>query len=340
MLLLKLSRFIKDFCYYHRFTVIPFASYYPSIYQIETTNTCNIRCIMCPWPGMARKKGHMNFDLFQNIIHQAKGNRNRLIILHHFGEPLLHPEIVRFINYAEKFMDTLISTNAVNLTKEKAKEILRSELSYITISINGVDEHTYFEVTQKKYFDKVVSNVISFLQLRQQYGNTKLQVNLQMIKMNNTRQQIDDFTEFWKNQGAEQIHIKNFDTWAGQIEPMKKLARPDDHFRSSNDRRYPCKYLWDNIVILWDGRVVPCCRDYDGKEILGDLNKQSLGEVWRGDQLYKLRAHHIAGNFSVSELCKDCVEWIGYPKRRFYPLDFLFQRYQTFNKDRTIRTIS
>jgi len=289
---------------------------------------------------MTREKGYMSFDLFQDIINQAKGNRNRLIILHHFGESLLHPEIVGFINYAEKFMITLISTNAANLTEDKAIDIIRSQLSYITISINGVDEQTYFKVTQRRCFDNVIENTILFLQLKRQYENTKLQVNLQIIKMNKTRHQLDQFTEFWKSQGADQIHIKNFDTWAGQIEPIKNLANSNDQIRSSNSERYPCKYLWDNVVVLWDGRVVPCCRDYDGKEILGDLREQSLKEVWGSPQLHRLRAQHIAGNFSDSELCKDCVEWVGYPRRRFYPFDSSFQKRRRPNRDRIIRTIS
>lgn len=288
---------------------------------------------------MKREKGFMSFGLFRDIIHQAKGNRNQLIILHHFGEPLLHPEMARFINLAERHMRTMISTNAVFLTRNKATEIIHSGLSFITISINGHSSQTYSEITQRDNFDLVRENVISFLQRKYECGNEKPQVNLQIIKMRKTADQIDQFIEFWKAKGADKVHIKYLDTWAGQIESIRELAHPDDRIRSSERERYPCKYLWDNIVVLWDGRAVPCCRDYDGKEILGDLKRQSLKKVWGGPQLRRLRAQHVAGNYSESELCRDCIEWVGYPRGDLYPFDLLSGGTRMPDRNRRMRDV-
>ena len=58
------------------------------------------------------------------------------------------------------------------------------------------------------------------------------------------------------------------------------------------------------MMILWYGRVVPCCSDYDGKLILGDANKQTLQEIW--DSYEWLREKHKKLEWNDVPICKDC----------------------------------
>ena len=54
-----------------------------------------------------------------------------------------------------------------------------------------------------------------------------------------------------------------------------------------------CDQPWRHAAILWDGRVAPCCNFYDGQFVLGDLNQNSMAEVWNGDSIVKFRGQHI-----------------------------------------------
>ena len=63
---------------------------WPSVILIENTNCCNARCIMCPRDTLTRKRGFMEFGLFEKIMKELSGaNRKPVIHLHGFGEPLL-----------------------------------------------------------------------------------------------------------------------------------------------------------------------------------------------------------------------------------------------------------
>lgn len=99
--------------------------------------------------------------------------------------------------------------------------------------------------------------------------------------------------EMFKKQWGENAIFGEFKNWGGVMHD--KIEKTGE--------RVPCVSLLNSLTILWDGRVVPCCLDYDGKLILGDANKQSLGEIWH--QTAWLRDKHRKLDFSM-EPCKNC----------------------------------
>ena len=65
-----------------------------------------------------------------------------------------------------------------------------------------------------------------------------------------------------------------------------------------------CQFPWSSMSILCDGRVVPCCNDYDGELVLGDANEQTLKEIWNGEPYKMLRENHAhKPNFKCSKEC-------------------------------------
>lgn len=72
------------------------------IYQVEVSNYCNLSCEYCPYPKQYRKKGFMDKRTFETVIQLAKKCNQNLLYLHNFGEPLLHPGLVQFVEIAKK----------------------------------------------------------------------------------------------------------------------------------------------------------------------------------------------------------------------------------------------
>ena len=69
----------------------------------------------------------------------------------------------------------------------------------------------------------------------------------------------------------------------------------------------PCLSLFKAPHICKDGKVVVCCRDFELKMTVGDLNKQSLEEIWFSDEITEMRLAHIRGDFdSKTPLCHLC----------------------------------
>lgn len=308
------------YSYFHRKTT---AKGNPQLFNIELTNHCPMNCIMCPRRHMKRKLGHMDINLFKKIIDQTKGNTYS-VWLHHFGESLLHPQLAECIKYAEKNnIKTKISINPGFLNKELGKKLIDSNLTYLHISLDGIDDKMYKKLRGKNAdYKKAVENINEFLKLKK---GKKPYIALAMIHMKSTKDKVEEFKRYWTRPGIDKVEIKEFTTWEGSDKKITELAdqsQKSEGYKKSLD--YPCVRPWHRMTVLWDGRVVPCCFDYDGKYILGDLNKETLKEIWNGEKMKVLRKQHILNKFDKNHLCYNCKEKYGMPASKYYPLNSAF----------------
>jgi hypothetical protein len=86
----------------------------PLIYQVELSSFCNMRCGYCPHPTMRRAKGYMEAEVLNACIGAIKDSGGGEIVLHHFGEPLLHPSLGdRLRQAAAAGLAICMSTNAL-----------------------------------------------------------------------------------------------------------------------------------------------------------------------------------------------------------------------------------
>ena len=84
------------------------------------------------------------------------------------------------------------------------------------------------------------------------------------------------------------------------------ITSPHQHI-IKHPLRNRCFRMWAGCVITWDGKVVPCCFDKDAAHALGDLNKQSFGEIWRGEAYRQFR-HSVFINRKSVEICRNCSQ--------------------------------
>ena len=69
----------------------------------------------------------------------------------------------------------------------------------------------------------------------------------------------------------------------------------------------PCAYLWSRILVHWDGKVIPCCRDYSGKYLqVGDTNKQSIKQIWISKKMMNFRKLYVEKKRSKINICANC----------------------------------
>lgn len=316
----SVNGFLNEFAYHNK---IAKSIGKPTIFTIETTNKCNLACRMCPRQFMKRKIGTMSMSLFKKIIDEAKNYQNS-ILLHGMGEPLLDEHIIERINYAEdNCMRVTISTNGTFLDKTNARKILKSKLSEIVLSMDSTTEDAYLQIRTKGDFNRVRANFHNFMQIKnKEFTGSKLKTRIQIIKMDKSVEQVEDFKREWIPEMPSEILIKPFSTFGGQHNQIVQLASMKHRYQPKRVKvRSPCYYLWKSFVVQWNGEAVPCCRDYDTKVVLGDLNKQTLIEIWNGKKLRKLRENSINGNFE-NGLCDNCYDTSTTMPKRFYPFNF------------------
>jgi radical SAM protein with 4Fe4S-binding SPASM domain len=202
--------------------------------NIEVTNNCNMHCIFCPHPKMKREKGYMDFTLFKKIIKEVREfpfDVNIDFTL--YGEPLLHPSIIKMIKYADEMGSEIntLYTNGVQLDEVLIKELLNTNIGCIYISLDVVDKEAYREIKGKDMWEKVLHNLKNLLRMKKesnrffekykdQYQNPDVMrpiIALQIIELLENKGKIDEFITKWNMEEKVKEKIR----WNERIKEAK-----------------------------------------------------------------------------------------------------------------------
>jgi len=280
---------------------------FPDRMYLESTNHCNLGCIMCPTglKQVKRPKGFMDYDLFTRIVDEMAGHV-RSTTLHIWGESLMHPRIADMIAYChQKGLRSEISTNATLLDQRRAAAIIDAGLDVLYLCLDGVNKETYEAIRRNATFERTRDNILHFVTMKQERGLKTPQVNVQIIKMKPTAPEVDEFVQQWRQvAGIDRINVKPFDSWAEQLEQVSGLRQETVKL----PKRYPCPNLWFHVHIYWDGSLVMCDRDFDGVYRLGNVG-DGVMKAWNGALMRELRRRHVEGDYSGVLPCETCTEW-------------------------------
>ena len=96
------------------------------------------------------------------------------------------------------------------------------------------------------------------------------------------------------------------------INPVYISHEDQPHFMDYQDYiLMPCTYLWQRLLILADGSVTTCCRDYNYKyNRLGTIKDSSIKELWHSSALNALRSRHLSGRRNEFHLCAICDNYV------------------------------
>lgn len=280
---------------------------YPDRMYLESTNACNLRCIMCPTGlGLAKRtRGFIDYDLFRQVVDEMAPHVSATT-LHIWGEPLLHPRIVDMIAYCrERGLHAEISTNATLLTPEISKEILAAGLGTIYLCLDGTRPETYEKIRRSADFLETEANIRKFIELRRAGGYQQPEVKIQIIEIQPTVDEIEEFKRTWSMPGVDRVNVKAFDSWGDQVEGISELRLEKE---LSLPSRFHCPNLWYHVHVYWDGTLVSCDRDFDARYPLGNV-AEGVMKAWRGPQMAELRRKHLRDDLEDVPSCSKCVEW-------------------------------
>ncbi|UCH95441.1 MAG: SPASM domain-containing protein [Candidatus Aminicenantes bacterium] len=280
----------------------PFLDTPPALWQVELTNYCHYTCIGCPRPTSARAAGMMDFATFKACVQSVEHCQENIrpLGLHHFGESLLHPEIHTFIAFAsDHHVPTQLSCNAEPLSARLAEALLRAGLDRITFSLDGTDSETVRQIRGSQAdYSRAKQNIINFLNIKSRLNST-CEVRIQMIAYKVNSHQWEVFLKEWREYDIF-AYIKKFDSWT--LPGLKVLA--------ADTMAVNCTFPYYFAVVLWDGRIVPCCHDYDGEVILGSIH-DGLQTTWNSKPYRLFRQQFKDGTLPDSHMCRRCAWWPG-----------------------------
>lgn len=256
---------------------------------------------MCPHSNMHRKKEIMSPSLFEKIATQTQEFGVKEVVLSGIGEPLLDPHLVDRVRELKSLERTVrVYSNGSLLTRDKGLELIHAGLDILNICIDGVKSETYEKIREGLKLTQVVERVEDFIKIKGK-GNPLINIGFVNLKLN-THEKLD-FIKRWKRK-ADTVYISLPNNWAGS-----KFIEKFPEFESNLRRQgaTPCVQLWRGMYILVNGDVVPCCRDYEGKIVLGNLKDTTLEQIWYGEKLKKLREIHLRFKRESISLCRKCI---------------------------------
>ena len=288
---------------------------------VEISNSCNLKCDFCPQSSLKRPTAFMDTKLFESLVEQLNPMTN-MICLHVMGEPLFHPNLKGLLAICEKHgMPVSIVTNGVLLNSEMQETLLSPAILQVNFSLQSF-ESNYKGMDNKSYLEKIFrftkkafeANDDIHIHYRLWNGENleaamkKNERTLERIRVAfNLPEGIMDDISILGNRLKGNLFLnvsENFD-WP-------TLEMP---FQSENGR---CKALKNQIAILSDGTVVPCCFDCEGVIKLGDATKDSLVDILNSERAMKMFIG-LQNNKLVEDLCQRCTYITRFNKPNVQP---------------------
>ena len=268
---------------------------------LEISNVCNLSCTFCP--GTKRAKHIMTEAEFSALMPKLRPYADYLYF-HLMGEPLLHPNLEKFLEIAVEYgFKVILTTNGTLLAKQQEVLLNAPALHKVNISLHA------FEANDLAVpFAEYLHDCFSFGKAAE--GNKLIVYRL------------------WNNGGADVLNTQILNTmenffpapWTDNrqgkrigerifLEYGDKFDWPDLTAPEGGNRVF-CYGLRDQVGVLCDGTVVPCCLDHEGDIALGNLFIESMDDI-----LSKPRSLSIYNGFckkeAAEELCRKC----GYARR-------------------------
>ncbi len=271
----------------------------PSYVEVEITTETAAGCIysMEP-PALKRAGGSMEYDRFREVFDRVLDFTGGFYLSFSLsGEPLLHGDIRKLIEYAMSFPD-------VHLVVETDGTLWSPPFSDYIHGLGASNLHVIFEVdavTQETY-GKIRDSDLNSVERNIRYLLDKGTPNIyvQMMRMDQNEPEMLEFFKLWDKE-AEGAIIQKYNSHLGVLPALSTAdLRPLE--------RGCCWHLLRDLVVFWDGRVPRCMQDINGEFVLGNILKEPLSDIWKKGENFWLQ--HCKNEYD--EYCRRCDEWFTF----------------------------
>lgn len=260
----------------------------------------------------------MEWTVFEKIIDDLRQmeDRYKIINLIGYGEPLVYKDISKMVAEVSKaqIADRIeITTNASLLTPQKSEELIKSGLTRLIVSLQGLSAGSYKKTCGYTIdFNEFLNNIKYFYSNR---GKCRLH-----LKIADTALDEGDEQKFYELFGniCDDLYIehiipayKDVD-YEGQLIAKRNVTRYGYEYKKA----VVCPQPFYQMFIKANGDVAPCCM-YPSPIILGNVREQSLNDIWNGHYLRDFQVMQLLKKRKCNAVCRDCI----YPEELMHPLD-------------------
>ena len=267
----------------------------PLSVDIEVAAVCDLACPFCYRQFIATPDKLMDEALCYRLIDQCAEIGVPAVKFTWRGEPILHPKLPAFIDYAKRSgaLETLINTDAVTLTEEKSRALIESGLDVIIYSFDGGSKETYERMRVGRFgdnrFEEVYENIRRFARIRDEMGSPWPHTKIQMILTRETYDQQEAFFDLFSD-CVDHVSVKAYTERGGSLEVLDPITRervgayldakglPREgsvHWRDMDGNvfisagRLACEQPYQRLMVAYDGTVSMCCYDWGSEYPIG-----------------------------------------------------------------------
>lgn len=289
----------------------PFAQFqertwFPRRILLEMTSRCNFMCRMCPQNDLQRPRMDMPGSKYRAILDEIDTYGVEGLWLYNIGESLMHPEFrenVEHVSRKKNLGVIWMSTNGTYFNEDAIRMVLDSNIHWINFSAHAVTEQTYKTVVPQGNFTKVQGNLETYYRLKGAPDRTRRPfIHTQMIEQETTRHEVDAF--ILKHHDRADIVSVNM---------LEYVNLPNNSFGNEQRERAPLKSCLrvgrNDCFIDSNGDVTLCDADYNAVQSLGNVNEQSLREIWEGEKRRHMLELSRLGRMNELAFCTTCSDY-------------------------------
>ncbi|MBD3165480.1 radical SAM protein [bacterium] len=294
----------------------------PVMLMVEPTTACQLRCPHCPTGRgeLSRPTGRMTLERFKTIWDSIRP-APILLQLWNQGEPFVNRETPEIITHAARSgAQVKLSTNVELLARgDLAERIVRAGLAELILSLDGTSAEAYNTYRVGGDFDHVREGIERVVAARQKLGVRHPLLTWQFLLFKHTLEEIPEARRLARQWGVDHVVFKTAqledlsreegETWLPDDPALRRYDLKGDRWVLRRSDRYFCNRIFASAVVQWDGTVVPCCFDKDGRYVVGNAADDGFPAVWTGEAFQRFRRDWIEGR--RPEMCDNCTEGLA-----------------------------
>jgi len=281
---------------------------------IEPANLCNIKCPVCETGKgeMTRTAGMMDTTAYRRFVDENWKSLNTMFF-YFMGEPFLHKDAYEMIRYARnKGINVETCTNGDYMDPQG---VIYSDINVVNVQIGGMDNETHAIYRVGSSLDKVKKNLELLLEERRRYPESNVKIIVGFIVMKHNEHQVEAFKR-WGGGGADVAQV--ISPCVRTVEEGQKFLPENRDYWIYNEAEFnagrlkpllspggKCPWIWNSIVINWNGDAVACCRDPLGTNVLGNVFEEGLARVFNGEKAKAFRKA-VMEHQELLPLCRLC----------------------------------
>lgn len=286
------------------------ASEFPMMLVLSFVYPCNALCPHCPYTNSEirreyRDMPYMPESTFLKIAEES-GPYGAYLRISGGGEPMLHPKGTELLVAAKKLGCKIgLITNGSLFDEDNSRALLEAEVDMIEFSVDACDPETYDRVRKGLDWDHLVKSAERMLELRAALGSRS---KIVASAVGQVGVDLDAVERFWVDGiGIDNLIKRKYLTWG--VNTTLDGAQSADASAYLDTETVPCPFIFERLNIDSRGNVMICGYDISANTSCGNVNEDSIKDIWLGPAFEFYRSKHLSGEGDDIPLCSGCPDW-------------------------------